>query len=66
MKVNEHLLDGSGRLELPFGVREGPKVDQGANLALWAEAVWMPSVWITDPQVREKQSLELTSQGLLV
>jgi len=53
MKVNEHYLDGKSRLELPFGVTEGePKVDQGANLALWAEAVWMPSVWITDPQAR--------------
>lgn len=52
IKVNEQLLDGVSRLELPFGVSEGPKVDQGANLALWAEAVWMPSVWITDPRVR--------------
>ena len=53
MKVNEHYIDGKTRLELPFGVTEGePKVDQGANLALWAEAVWMPSVWSTDPQAR--------------
>lgn len=52
MKVNEHFLNGVSRLELPFGVSEGPKVDQGANLALWAEAVWMPSVWVTDPQAR--------------
>jgi hypothetical protein len=52
MKVNEHFLDGVSRLELPFGVSEGPKVDQGANLALWAEAVWMPSLWITDSKVR--------------
>ena len=52
MKVNEQFLDGESRLELPFGVSEGPKVDQGANLALWAEAVWMPAVWVTDPKVR--------------
>jgi hypothetical protein len=52
MKVNEHYLDGKSRLELPFGVEEGPKVDQGANLALWGESVWLPSVFITDAHVR--------------
>ena len=52
LKVNEYFLDGRARMELPFGVSEGPNVDQGANLALWAEAVWMPAVWITDPQAR--------------
>jgi len=52
LKVNEYYLDGTARLELPFGVSGGPKVDQGANLALWAEGVWMPAVWVTDPRVR--------------
>jgi hypothetical protein len=52
MRVNEHYLEGHGRLELPFGVEEGPNVDQGANLGLWAERLWMPSILITDPRVR--------------
>lgn len=52
-KVNEHYLDGTSRMELPFGVTEGePKVNQAANLALWGESVWLPSVFITDPRVR--------------
>ncbi|WP_205745654.1 DUF6544 family protein [Egibacter rhizosphaerae] len=54
--VDERYLDGHARLELPFGVSEGANVDQGANLALWAEAVWMPSVWLTDPAVRWEPS----------
>lgn len=51
LTVNETYLDGTARLELPFGVSQGPNIDQGANLALWAEAIWMPSVWLTDRRV---------------
>jgi len=50
MRVKEIYAEGRARLELPVGVSEGPKVDQGANLALWAEAIWYPSVWVTDPR----------------
>lgn len=52
MKVNEHYLDGKARLNLPFGVFDGPQIDQAANLGLWAETMWLPSVFITDPRVR--------------
>jgi len=52
MKVNEFYLDGVGRIELPFGVTEDePKINDAANLGLWAETVWFPALYITDPRV---------------
>jgi len=52
MRVNESYLDGRGRMELPFGTIQGePKIDQAANLGLWAESLWLPSIWLTDPRV---------------
>lgn len=65
LAVNEWFLDGTARLELPFAVMEGPKVDQGANLALWAEAGWFPSVWLTDPR-SSWEPIDATSARLLV
>lgn len=62
MKVNEWFLDGKSRLELPFGLVEGePKVDQAANLGLWAEFIWLPSVWVTDPRAQWKGVDEYTA-----
>jgi len=52
MKIDERYIDGTAVMELPFGTFKGPEIDQGANLALWAEAVWFPSVWVTDPRIR--------------
>lgn len=50
--MNERYLDGKGRMELPFGAEEGGKINQGANLGLWSEAIWFPSIYLTDPPVR--------------
>ncbi len=62
LKVNEYYLDGKGRIELPFGVIEDdPRVNQGANLGLWAESVWFPSLFLTDSRVRWDPIDEVTA-----
>jgi hypothetical protein len=33
-------------------IYDDPGTNQGANLAIWAEAGWFPSIWLTDPRVR--------------
>ena len=52
LKVNEHYLDGTGFMETPFGTSEGDKIDQSANLGLWAECVWLPAILVTDARVQ--------------
>ena len=53
MRVNESYLGGESRMETPGGIIEKePKINQAANLGLWAESVWLPSIFITDPRVR--------------
>lgn len=48
-RINERYLDGEAVMELPFGIERGPRIDQAANLGLWAETVWLAAVWVTDP-----------------
>jgi hypothetical protein len=53
MKVNEGYLDGKSFFESPMGnIYDDASTNQGANLAVWAEAAWFPSIWITDPRLR--------------
>jgi hypothetical protein len=62
LKINEHYVDGKSRMELPFGVIEDePKVNQAANLGLWAESIWFPSIFITDPRVHWEEVDEETA-----
>ena len=53
MKVNENYLDSKSYFQLPVATYENDaSINQGADLALWAEAAWFPSIWLTDSRVR--------------
>lgn len=52
MQVDERYLDGKALGKTPFGIDEGDRVDQAANLGMWAERVWMPAMYLTEPGVR--------------
>ena len=53
IRANEYYRDGHGRMDITvIGTDEGPKYDQAANLALWAEALYFPSLFLTDPRAR--------------
>jgi len=66
MQVNESYLDGKSRMELPFGITENePKIDESANLGLWAESMWLPSLWVTDARVRW-EPIDANSATLIV
>ncbi len=52
LRVDEGYLDNKSFFESPMGsYYDDPNTNQGANLAIWAEAGWFPSIWITDPRV---------------
>src|SRR5574342_603267 len=47
LKVNEGYVDEKSFFESPMGTyHDDPNTNQGANLALWAEAGWFPSLWV--------------------
>ncbi|HEX2995189.1 MAG TPA: DUF6544 family protein [Anaerolineales bacterium] len=53
LKVDEGYIDGESFFESPMGsYYDDYNTNQGANLAVWAEAGLFPSVWLTDERVR--------------
>jgi hypothetical protein len=63
MKVDEHFLDGRGRMDLPFGVVENdPAVNSAGNQGLWAEMSVYPAAFLTDGRARWEAVDDLTAR----
>ena len=62
LKVNEGYIDGASFFESPMGsYYDEANANQGANLAVWAEAIWFPSLWVTDLRARWEPVDEYTA-----
>ncbi len=65
LKALDQYLDGKGMTGPINNLATGPKVDQGANLILWAEATFYPSLLLTDPRIRW-EAIDDTSARLIL
>jgi hypothetical protein len=66
IRVNERYVDGVSLTEIMGQTDSGPKVEQAANLGMWAElAQAAPSVLLTDPRVRW-EPVDATTAKLVV
>ena len=66
IRVNERYVDGRSLMELLWMTDQGPKVEQAANLGMWAElGAAAPSVLLTDPRVRW-EPVDATTATLVV
>lgn len=62
LKIDEGYINSESFFESPMATNYNEyKMNQGANLALWAEALWFPSVWITDPNTHWETIDEFTA-----
>jgi len=64
LKALDQYLNGKGMTGPVGNLDTGPRVDQGANLILWAEATFYPSLLITDPRIHW-EAIDSTSARLI-
>lgn len=60
----DQYLNGNGATGPVNNLETGPRVNQGANLILWAEASFFPSLLVTDPRIRW-EAIDDTSARLI-